>query len=150
MKKIIFISIILVLESTVLSFLLNTIFTNNILSRVVYGVDYSTYLEQSSFLEILVGSPTQWIFDLSRGIITILCIVVMFFTIKKLKRKYIVTKEELKKIMIIFSIITLYEVILYAIMFHSIPPFNFFIQPIVFIFTAFICIYKFMYIKNEK
>ena len=43
MKKSIFITVILFLFSTILQMLLNFIINEQIISRILYGVDYNTY-----------------------------------------------------------------------------------------------------------
>lgn len=151
------IAILLFLGSTVLQLLLNIIINEQIISRIIYGVDYNTYFMnyysgQSGLIGLISGSkmPYEWVFSISKFIIAILCVVILFLIIRKLKAKYTVTKKEFIIIMILFSILSLYNVILYIIKFYSIPPIKFFVLPILFIVLAFIGIYKMIYVKNEK
>lgn len=157
MKKNIFITIILFLASTVLQLLLNIIINEQIISRILYGVDYNTYFMnyysgQGDLLGLISESkmPYEWIFSVSKFIIAILCVITIFFIIKKLKTKYTVTKKDFITIMSLFSILSLYNVILYMIMLYSIPPIKFFVLPILFIISAYVGIYKMMYLKSNK
>ena len=157
MKKNIFITIILFLASTVLQLLLNIIINEQIISRILYGVDYNTYFMnyysgQGGLLGLISESkmPYEWIFSVSKFIIAILCVITIFFIIKKLKTKYTVTKKDFITIMSLFSILSLYNVILYMIMLYNIPPIKFFVLPILFIISAYVGIYKMMYLKSNK
>lgn len=157
MKKNIFITIILFLASTVLQLLLNIIINEQIISRILYGVDYNTYFMnyysgQGGLLGLISGSkmPYEWVFSISKFIIAILCVIIIFLIIKKLKTKYTVTKKDFTIIISLFSILSLYNVILYIVMFYNIPPIKFFVLPILFIMSAYIGIYKMMYLKSNK
>lgn len=50
----------------------------------------------------------------------------------------------------LFSILSLYNVILYIIKFYSIPPIKFFVSPVLFIVSAYVSIYKIIYLKDKK
>lgn len=157
MKKSIKIITLLFLGSTVLQLLLNIIINEQIISRIIYGVDYNTYFmnyysEQGGLIGLISGSkmPYEWVFLLSKFVIAILCVIIIFLIIRKLKEKYTVTKRELIIIMTLFSILSLYNVILYIIKFYRIPPIKFFAIPILFIVSAFMGIYKMMYLKFNK
>lgn len=157
MKKNIFITIILFLASTVLQLVLNIIINEQIISRILYGVDYNTYFMnyysgQGGLLGLISGSkmPYEWVFSISKFIIVILCVIIIFLIIKKLKTKYTVTKKDFTIIISLFSILSLYNVILYIVMFYNIPPIKFFVLPILFIMSAYISIYKMMYLKSNK
>lgn len=157
MKKNIFITIILFLASTVLQLLLNIIINEQIISRILYGVDYNTYFMnyysgQGGLIGLVSGSKMsyEWVFSISKFIIAILCIIIIFLIIKKLKKKYIVTKKDFITIMSLFSILSLYNVILYIIMFYNIPPIKFFVLPILFIISVYVGIYKMMYVRSNK
>ena len=156
MKKIVVIIAVLFLVSTILQNVLTIVVNEQILSRVLFGVDYDTYLTnyysgENGLIDLISGSkmPYEWLFTLSKYMITILCIIITVLVIKKFKQKYTITKKEFVVIMSIFSILSLYDVILYIVMFQYIPPFNFFIIPCLFIFTVYMCIYKTMYLNNN-
>lgn len=156
MKKIIKITIILFLVTTVLNILLNYIINEQIISRILFGMDYNTYLTnyysgQLGLIKLISEDkmPYEWVFSLSKYILILFCIIVEFLTIKKLKAKYTITKRELITIISIFSILSVYDSILYIVMFHMVPPLNFFVLPIIFIIFTFIFIYKMLY-KQSK
>lgn len=96
--------------------------------------------------------PYEWVFLLSKFIIAILCVVLTFLIIRKLKVKYTVTKGEFITIMSLFSMLSLYHVIIYVIKLYSIPPIKFFILPALFIVSTYVGIYKMLYQKcnNNK
>lgn len=159
MKKSIFITSILFLFSTILQLLLDSIINRQILSRILYGVDYYTYRENYYSETGIVGffrlvsvnkMPYEWVFSLSKFIIAILCVVVMFLIIRKLKVKYTVTKGEFITIMGLFSMLSLYHVIIYVIKLYSIPPIKFFILPALFIVSTYVGIYKMLYQKCDN
>lgn len=157
MRKNIKIITLLFLGSTVLQLLLNIIINEQIISRIIYGVDYNTYFMnyysgQGGLIGLISGSkmPYEWVFSISKFVIAILCVIIIFLIIRKLKAKYTLTKREFITIMILFSILSLYHVISYIIKFYSIPPIKFFALPILFIVSAFIGIYKMMYLKFNK
>ncbi len=156
MKKAIKVTIISFLTTTVLNILLNYIINEQILSRILFGMDYNTYFTEYysgklGFVKLIAGDkmPYEWVFSLSRYIIAILCIIFLFVTIKKLKTKYTVTRKELITIISIFSILSLYDVIFRIAMFHTIPSIKFFALPIIFIVFTFIFIYKMLYKQSE-
>lgn len=159
MKKSIFITSILFLFSTILQLLLDSIINGQIISRILYGVDYYTYRENYYSETGIVGffrlvsvnkMPYEWVFSLSKFIIAILCVVVMFLIIRKLKVKYTVTKGEFITIMGLFSMLSLYHVIIYVIKLYSIPPIKFFILPTLFIVSTYVGIYKMLYQKCDN
>ena len=157
MKKSILISIILFLFSTILQMLLNFIVNEQVISRILYGTDYSTYFMnyysgQHGLVGLISGDkmPYSWIFSISNIIIALLCVVIIFVIIKRLKIKYTITKKEFVIIMSIFSILSLCNVILYIIKFHNIPPIKYFYLPLLFIVSVYIGIYENMYLKNIK
>lgn len=161
MKKSIFITIILFLFSTILQLLLDNIINRQIIYRILYGVDYYTYRENYYSETGIVGffrlisenkMPYEWVFLLSKFIIAILCVVLIFLIIRKLKVKYTVTKGEFITIMSLFSMLSLYHVIIYVIKLYSIPPIKFFILPALFIVSTYAGIYKMLYQKcnNNK
>ena len=157
MKKIVVIIAVLFSVSTILQNVLTIVVNEQILSRVLFGVDYDTYLTnyysgQNRLIDLISGSkmPYEWLFTLSKYMITILCIIITFLVIKEFKQKYTITKKEFVIIMSVFSILSLYDVILYIVMFQYIPPFKFFIIPCLFIFVVYMCIYKMMYLNNNK
>ncbi len=161
MKKSIFITIILFLFSTILQLLLDNIINRQIIYRILYGVDYYTYRENYYSETGIVGffrlisenkMPYEWVFLLSKFIIAILCVVLIFLIIRKLKVKYTVTKGEFITIMSLFLMLSLYHVIIYVIKLYSIPPIKFFILPALFIVSTYVGIYKMLYQKcnNNK
>ena len=118
MKKSVFISIILFLCSTILQMLLNFIVNEQLISRILYGVDYHTYFmnyysRQGGLVSLISGDkmPYSWIFSISNIIIALLCVIIIFVIIKKLKPKYTITKKEFVMIMTIFSMLSLWNVI---------------------------------------
>ncbi len=159
MKKSIFIASILFLFSTILQLLLDSIINRQILSRILYGVDYYTYRDNYYSETGIVGfirlisenkMPYEWVFSLSKFIIAILCVVLIFLVIRKLKEKYTVTKGEFITIMSLFSMLSLYHVIIYVIKLYSIPPINFFVLPTLFIVSTYVGIYKMLYQKCDS
>lgn len=157
MRKSIFIAVILFLASSVLQLLLNSIINEQIIARILYGVDYHTYHMNYysgtvGFLGLISESkmPYEWIFSLSKFIIAIACVMTTFLIIKKLKVKYTVTKKEFIMIMSLFSILSLYHVIIYIIKLYSIPPIKLFKLPVLFIVSVYIGIYKMLYQKCNK
>ncbi len=157
MKKNIFITIILFLVSTVLQQVLSFIINEQVISRILYGVDYNTYFMEyysgsSGMIKMISGSsiPYEWVFSISNFIIAIVCVIIIFLIIKKLKTKYTITKKDFTIIMILFSTLSLYNVFLYIVMFYNIPPIKSFVWPILFIISAYVGIYKMMYLKSNK
>ena len=154
MKKILKITIIMFLVSSILQSVLNYIINEQILSRILFGVDYSTYfMNYYQGMSGLIGlisdkkMPYEWLFTISKYIIVFACVIVLFFTIKKLNKNNTVNKKEFSIIMVLFSILVLYEVILYIAVYFRIPSINFFIVPAIFIISAYIFVYKIMYQK---
>lgn len=151
MKKIIKITVVLFLLTTILNILLNYIVTEQILSRILFGVDYNTYFTNyysgtTGLLKLISENkmPYEWIFQLSKIIIAAICIFIAWITIKKLKNKYTVTKKEFIIIMIIFSMLSLYNIVFYILMFYRIPPAKFLVLPILYIVSVGTAIYKIM------
>lgn len=70
--------------------------------------------------------------------------------IRKLKEKYTVTKGEFITIMSLFSMLSLYHVIIYVIKLYSIPPIKFFVLPTLFIVSTYVGIYKMLYQKSDS
>lgn len=156
MKKSILIAIVLFLVSTVLYNILNVTINEQILSRILFGTDYTTYITnyysgQAGFLDLISGDRMdyEWIFTISKYTIVIFCIFIVFIVIKKISKKYTVNKKEFIIAISIFSILSLYDFILYIVMFSKIPPVNFFALPFVFIISTFIGIYKIMCLQKE-
>ena len=156
MKKSVFISVILFLCSTILQMLLNFIVNKQVISRILYGVDYNTYFmnyysKQGGLVALISGDkmPYSWVFSISNIIIALLCVIIIFVIIKKLKTKYTTTKKEFVMTMIIFSLLSLWNVILYIIKLHNIPTIKSFYLPILFIVSVYIGIYKNLYLKSK-
>lgn len=156
MKKSILIAIVLFLVSTVLYNILNVIINEQILSRILFGTDYNTYIMnyysgQDGFIKLISGNKMhyEWVFKLSRYILVIACIFIMVMVIKRIAKNNKLEKKEFIISMSIFSILSLYNVFLYLYMFKSIPPINHWWLPIVFIISVYIGMYAKMYVKKE-
>lgn len=156
MKKIFKITIIMFLVSSILQRLLNYIINEQILSRLLFGVDYSTYFMNyyqgmSGFIGLISGAkmPYEWLFTISKYIIVFGCVILLFFTIKKLSKNNTLNKKEFYIIMGLFSLLALYEVILYISLYFRVPPMKFFVVPIIFIVSAYIFVYKMIYQSNS-
>ena len=156
MKKILKITIIMFLVSSILQLLLNYMINEQIISRLLFGVDYSTYFMNyyqgmSGFVDLISDDkmPYEWIFIISKYIIVFVCVILLFFTIKKLSKKNTLCKKEFYIIMGLFSLLTLHNVLLYISLYFRIPPMNFFWVPIIFIFSAYIFVYKMIYQANS-
>lgn len=93
--------------------------------------------------------PYEWLFTLSKYIIIFGCVILLFFTIKKLSKNNTINKKEFFIIMGIFSLLALHEVILYISLYFRIPPMKFFVVPIIFIVSAYIFVYKMLYQANS-
>ena len=152
MKKIIKITLIMFLVSSILQILLNYIINEQILSRLLFGVDYSTYFMNyyqgmSGLIGLISGAkmPYEWLFTISKYIIVLVCVILLFFTIKKLSRNNTINKKEFYIIIGLFSLLALHDVILYIALYLRIPPMKFFIVPIIFIASAFVFVYKMIY-----
>lgn len=152
MKKKIFIIIILFIVSTVLYNTLRYVVNTQILSRILYGTDLDTYINlQMKNINALLSNdkmPYEWVLTLSNYIIIGLCIIVTYIMTKRIGKKYVLSKKEFIIVMIIFSIISLYESIFSLITYHRIISFQILQVPILFIITAIIGSYKNIY-KNE-
>ena len=156
MKKIFKITIIMFLVSSILQILLNYIINEQILSRILFGVDYSTYfMNYYQGMSGLIGlisdtkMPYEWLFTISKYIIIFGCVILLFFTIKKLSKNNTINKKEFYIIMGLFSLLALHEVILYISLYFRIPPMKFFVVPIIFIVSAYIFVYKMIYQANS-
>ena len=152
MKKKIFIIIILCIVSIVLYNTLRYVVNTQILSRILYGMDFDTYINlQMKNINSLLSNdkiPYEWVFTISNYIILALCIIVTYITTKKIGEKYALSKKEFIIVMIIFSILSLYESIFSLITYHRIISFQILQVPILFIITAIIGSYKNIY-KNR-
>ncbi len=152
MKKKIFIIIILFIVSIVLYNTLRYVVNTQILSRILYGMDFDTYINlQMKNINSLLSNdkmPYEWVFTISNYIILALCIIVTYITTKKIGEKYALSKKEFIIVMIIFSILSLYESIFSLITYHRIISFQILQVPILFIITAIIGSYKNIY-KNR-
>ena len=157
MKKIFKITIIMFLVSSILQILLNYIINEQILSRLLFGVDYNTYLTNyhqgmSGLIRLLSNTkmPYIWLFTISKYAIVLVCVIVLFFTIKKLSKNNTLNKKELYIIMVLFSLLTLHDVVYYVVLFFRIPPMSFFVIPIIFIIATFIFMYRKLYKANSN
>lgn len=152
MKKKIFIIIILFIVSIALYNTLRYVVNTQILSRILYGMDFDTYINlQMKNINSLLSNdkmPYEWVFTISNYIILALCIIVTYITTKKIGEKYALSKKEFIIVMIIFSILSLYESIFSLITYHRIISFQILQVPILFIITAIIGSYKNIY-KNR-
>ena len=152
MKKKIFIIIILFIVSIVLYNTLRYVVNTQILSRILYDMDFDTYINlQMKNINSLLSNdkiPYEWVFTISNYIILALCIIVTYITTKKIGEKYALSKKEFIIVMIIFSILSLYESIFSLITYHRIISFQILQVPILFIITAIIGSYKNIY-KNR-
>ncbi len=152
MKKKIFIIIILCIVSIVLYNTLRYVVNTQILSRILYDMDFDTYINlQMKNINSLLSNdkmPYEWVFTISNYIILALCIIVTYKTTKKIGEKYALSKKEFIIVMIIFSILSLYESIFSLITYHRILSFQILQVPILFIITAIIGSYKNIY-KNR-
>ena len=152
MKKKFFIIIILFIVSIVLYNTLRYVVNTQILSRILYGMDFDTYINlQMKNINSLLSNdkiPYEWVFTISNYIILALCIIVTYITTKKIGEKYALSKKEFIIVMIIFSTLSLYESIFSLITYHRIISFQILQVPILFIITAIIGSYKNIY-KNR-
>ena len=155
MKKILKITIILLIVSSLMQMALRYIINEQLLSRMLFGVDYSTFFSNyyasnmKGLMNIVSGKkpPYSWLFTTSKYIIDLVCVLLLFLTVRKLSKNNTINKKELLIITILFSIITLYYPILFTIMLLSIPPLWYFFEPSIFIIAAFIFLYKMLYKK---
>lgn len=115
-------------------------------------MDFDTYINlQMKNINSLLSNdkmPYEWVFTISNYIILALCIIVTYKTTKKIGEKYALSKKEFIIVMIIFSILSLYESIFSLITYHRIISFQILQVPILFIITAIIGSYKNIY-KNR-
>lgn len=152
MKKILKITLIMFLVTSILQLLLNYIINEQIISRILFGVDYSTYFMNyyqgmSGLIGLISGAkmPYEWLFTISKYIIVLVCVILLFFTIKKLSRNNTISKKEFYIIIGLFSLLALHEVIIYIVLRLRIPPMKFFIIPFIFIVSAFVFGYNMIY-----
>lgn len=143
MKKKVLILGILFLVSTVLCVVLKYVINTQILSRILYGMDLNTYMNMrlqsvSGFIGLLANDkmPYEWVFTLSNWIIVAFCIFVTYISTKKLGKKYSLNKNELIIVIIIFSILSLYESIFCLISYGRIISLQILRIPILFIITV--------------
>lgn len=153
MKKKISIIIILFIVSNVLYVTLKYVVNTQILSRILYGMDLNTYMDMQmkniGFMELLSNKkrPYEWIFTLSNYIIIVLCIISTYIMTKKLGKKYSLNKRESIIVIIIFSILSLYELLFSLFIYHRIISLKILIVPILFIIVVSIGTYKNIYKK---
>ena len=155
-KKIIKITIIMFLVSSILQLFLNYTINEQILSRLLYGMDYNTYISSQlqqgmkGLIWAISGNqmPYEWVFTISKWVIVLICVLLLFFTIKKLSKNNSLNKNEFYITIVLFSLLALYNVILHTIFLKSIPQMNYFSVPIVFIVSAGILSFKMLYKSN--
>ncbi len=157
MKKGLLIAIMLFLLTTVSVTLLNYIINQQILSRILFGVDYNTYFTNyysgtEGFIRLLSGSkmPYEQLFTFSKYIIIIICVSLEFVILRKMSTKYKLNKREFTIAISSFSILSLYNVILNIVLYHRIPSANFFTMPIIFIITTVIALNKYLREKIDN
>jgi len=155
MKKILKITILLFIVSSIMQIALEYIINEQLLSRILYGVDYSTYFSNyatngDNLMAVISGEKPaySWLFTISKYVIGLVCVLLLFFTVKRLSKNNTLSKKELLIIIILFSILSLHTPILYVLVSLSIPPISYFIEPAIFIISAFIFLYKMLY-KNH-
>lgn len=109
------------------------------------------YQGTSGFIGLVSDArmPYECLFTISQYIIVFGCVILLFFTIKKLGKNNSLNKKELYITMGIFSLLVLHEVILYISLYFRIPPMKFFIIPIIFIVSTYIFVYKMIYKANS-
>ena len=109
------------------------------------------YQEMSEFIGFISDAPIpyEWLFTTSKYIIVFSCVILLFFTVKKLSTNNTLNKKDFYIIMGLFSLLTLHDVILYIYLYFRIPPMNIFIAPIIFIASAYVFVYKMIYQANK-
>lgn len=157
MKKGLLIAIMLFLLTTVSATLLNYIINQQILSRILFGVDYNTYLTgyysgTEGFIRLISEGkmPYEQLFMFSKYIIIIICIGLEFVILRKMSTKYKLNKREFIIAISVFSILSLYNVILNIVLYHRIPSANFFTRPIIFIITTIIALNMYLIEKIDN
>ena len=155
MKKKIIIIFTLFIASTVLYSVLKYTINTQLLSRIIYGMDYNSYLNSSfagigGFLNIISGvkMPYEWLFTLSNYIFILIAIIITYIATVKLGKKYKLNSKEFIIVMILFSILSLYESIYILIAYKQLVPIELLKVPILYIVTAFIGIYRNIYRKS--
>ena len=150
-KKIIIISL-LFLVSTILYVALKYVVNTQILSRILYGMDFNTYMNMqlqsaSGFSEVLFNNKISydWVFALSNWIIIVVCFVATYIMTKRIGSKYVLNKNELISIITIFSVLSSYELIFSLISYHRIISLQILEAPILFIIVVIIGSIKNMY-----
>ena len=154
MKKKMAIIIVLFITSTVLYSALKYVVNTQFISRILYGMDLNTYMNMqmqniNGFIGLLSNEkmPYEWIFTLSNYTIIVVCIIVTYIMTRNLGKKYSLNKKEITIAMIIFSILSLYELIYSLIIYHRIISLQILKVPILFVITAIIGTYKNIYKK---
>lgn len=157
MKKGLLIAIMLFLLTTVSATLLNYIINQQILSRILFGVDYNTYLTSyysgtEGFIRLISESkmPYEQLFTFFKFIIIIICVSLEFVILRKMSTKYKLNKREFITAISSFSILSLYNVILNIVLYQKIPSANFFTMPIIFIITTIIALNKYLKEKIDN
>ena len=150
-KKIIIISL-LFLVSTILYIALKYVVNTQILSRILYGMDFNTYMNMqlqsaNGFIGVLSNNKMSydWVFTLSNWIIIAVCVFATYRMTKRIGRKYVLNINELISIIIIFSALSLYELIFSLISYHRIISLQILKAPILFIIVVIIGSIKNMY-----
>lgn len=122
-------------------------------------MDFNTYMNMqlqsaNGFIEVLSNNKMSydWVFTLSNWIIIVVCIFVTYIMTKRIGRKYVLNKNEFISIIIIFSILSLYELIFSLISYHRIISLQILETPILFIIVVIIGSIKNLYKEqnNEK
>lgn len=154
MKKKMSIIIVLFITSTVLYSALKYVVNTQFISRILYDMDLNTYMNMqmqniNGFIGLLSNEkmPYEWIFTLSNYTIIVVCIIVTYIMTRNLGKKYSLNKKEITIAMIIFSILSLYELIYSLIIYHRIISLQILKVPILFVITAIIGTYKNIYKK---
>ena len=159
MKKSILIISLLFLVSTILYIALKYVVNTQILSRILYGMDFNTYMNMqlqsaNGFIGVLSNNKMSydWVFTLSNWIIIAVCVFATYRMTKRIGRKYVLNKNELISIIIIFSILSSYELIFSLISYHRIISLQILEVPILFIIVVIIGSIKNLYKEqnNEK
>ena len=152
--KNILISIILFLVTTIMHYILVIVINEELIARLIFGVDLLTYINsyyvgQEGLLKLVSGTnyPYEWLFNILNYVMALVSVIMMWLTLKGLKKKYIVNKKDFAIIMIIFSILSLYIVPFSIFAFGSLPFLSQLIIPMIFIIAAYIGINKLMYKK---
>lgn len=156
MKKKMLVITFLFAVSSILYVALKYVINTQILSRILYGMDFNTYMNMqlqsvNGFIGLLSNDkmPYEWVFTLCNYIIVALCVVVIYIVTKKLGKKYTLNKNDIIIVMVVFSILSLYESIFSLIAYHRIISLQILRVPILFIITAIIGSIRNMYKKQD-